>query len=247
MVLKIRTSILFGLLLITSSIFAQNEEEKTPVDQKLSFNISAWGYYTLNSDEILEDQVNFKPVASLTFENTYEIGISYLKEVRSTKQPFNPNINLETNNSFLGYYAKFYTGNKKEISFQIGYNKLRKDTEFYDFVTGNYSDDPSEISNQKTKFTLYTEQKWFSISVGYSYNISPQFFIEPQIAYHIVNETQLRYSSSVANSTDLIAYPANQYIANKLQTESYNRYQINVMVTYRFTVIKKQKMPSEGF
>ncbi len=243
---KFKIIILSGLFLVSTNIFAQNIELVAPVEQELSFNLGVWGYYTFSGLETIEEKINFKPLASFTYKNRYEVGLSYLKFSKTVDGDyFSPDITFTDDNTFFGYYGKYYAGKKNEISIQIGYNKLSHNYEGYDYLTGLYSETIDDVTslyeaNKKTKFDLYTSQTWVSFSAGYSFNIAPQFYLEPQLAYHNVKEETIRYRSMVTNTADLSAHPDNHYSISDPRTTTYNRFQINLIATYRFTAIKKK-------
>lgn len=251
MILKFKTIVLVGLILCAYSVFAQSKEEAPPISHHLSLNIGAWGYYTFSDLEETEKKRNIKPLVALTYNNTYEIGISYLS-TSTQDEPLRvkADIDLQKNRSFLAYYAKYYTGPNKEWSFQIGYNRLNFDYENYDYITDLYvlsgTTNTYITDNRLRKFDLYTNQKWLSLSIGYAFNVTKNLYIEPQIAFHSIEQEYTEYQKIINNVYDLSAYPENDYIVDpNPKIKSFDRFQLNVMATYRFTVLKKHKTPSE--
>lgn len=231
------------VLLMANQGFSQQGKEPE-IEQKLSLNFGVFSYTSFKKNSI-EDKVNFKPVLSLTYNNRYEIGFSYINLYKSAdqKMPHSPSnsINLEENKAYFGAYFKGYFGKEQNLTCQIGYNKLEHNNEQYDLITGYYNpNSPTELSNERTKVNMYTHQKIISITGGYSFKITPQFFIEPQLAYLIVNRESSYYNAIVNNTADLNAYPDNNFEVRPGGTEKFNDFQFSLTLTYRFTLIKQE-------
>lgn len=233
-------------LLMTNQAFSQLEDEIEPeVEQKLSLNLGVFSYTSFKENSI-EDKINFRPVLSLTYNNRYEIGFSYINLFKTGDHKkahtlnFN-NVTLEENKSYLGAYAKGYFGKNQNFTCQVGYNKVEHNHEQHDFITGYHNpNSPTEISNERKTYNLYTRQKTFYIGGGYSYKVTPQFFIESQIAYLSVNRTRSNYHAIVNNTAFLHEYPYNTYEVRSGEKQTFNDIQFSLTFTYRFTLIKKE-------
>lgn len=235
--------IILGLmaLLMTNQGFSQEENETKPEkEQKLSLNLGALSYLTLNSNTI-ENRFNLKPVLSLNYKKRIEVGVSYLKIARTLNAvPDHPEIKINKDQSYIGAFIKGYFGKAHNYSFQVGYNRIEHTLDEFEFITGyHYPNKPTELSNRPKEFTTYTYKNWLSIAGGYSFKLSSQLYIEPQLAYHFANKEEATYDKNIKNLDDLSAYPDNEYKLVIHDKEKFNEFQINLIITYHIPLIKE--------
>lgn len=210
----------------------------------IPFKVKAQDRNTINLGIISHIPSHFsssiKPYLGFTFNDKYEIGMSYTQSRSTYKEDFYPLITLNDKQSYFGFFSKIYLRDKKDITFQIGYNRLSEDLDKYllitsekpvydvygeitDYVTGNHFD----------KRTLSTYTSWISISCGYSIKIISKLFIEPQISYLFVWEKGEKHDKNIKDYNYPYTYPDNIYKIINTAPEYSSEIQMNIMLTYK--------------